>query len=117
MRRAKKEGRWMATAPVGYTNKATEGGDKYIAPKEPEASIIMGFSGIADGHFAADQIRKEATEEVLNAAGLISGLQSEILFIVAKYLFRSLKTKNLFWCRDNMSLLFLNPCFMKFRMY
>src|SRR6202012_356728 len=27
---AKKEGRWMATAPYGYENKSTEGGQKYI---------------------------------------------------------------------------------------
>jgi DNA invertase Pin-like site-specific DNA recombinase len=40
MRRAKKEGRWMATAPIGYINKTTDSGRKYIAPKEPEAGII-----------------------------------------------------------------------------
>ena len=31
MRRAKKEGRWMATTPIGYTNKTDESGRKYIA--------------------------------------------------------------------------------------
>ena len=30
MRRAKKEGRWMATAPIGYINKTSENGKKYI---------------------------------------------------------------------------------------
>jgi site-specific DNA recombinase len=40
MRRARKEGRWMGAAPFGYANKVTEDGKKYIAPKEPEASII-----------------------------------------------------------------------------
>lgn len=40
MRRARKEGRWMGPAPFGYCNKITEMGRKYIAPKEPEASII-----------------------------------------------------------------------------
>src|SRR5665213_815820 len=34
MRRAKKEGRWMATAPIGYKNRITETGSKYIAPVE-----------------------------------------------------------------------------------
>jgi len=38
MRCAKKEGRWMATAPGGYKNRITEDGRKYIAPKEPEAA-------------------------------------------------------------------------------
>jgi site-specific DNA recombinase len=40
MRRARKEGRWMGPAPFGYANKITEEGKKYIAPKEPEASVI-----------------------------------------------------------------------------
>ena len=40
MRRAKKEGRWMGPAPVGYANKITEDGKKFIAPKEPEARLI-----------------------------------------------------------------------------
>ena len=41
MRRAKKEGRWMGTAPVGYGNFITaDGRKKYIAPKEPEAGIM-----------------------------------------------------------------------------
>lgn len=30
MRRAKREGRWMATAPIGYVNRTDEGGRKYI---------------------------------------------------------------------------------------
>ncbi len=40
MRRARKEGRWMGPAPYGYANKITEDGKKYIAPIEPEASVI-----------------------------------------------------------------------------
>ncbi|HEY4062021.1 MAG TPA: recombinase family protein [Puia sp.] len=40
MRRARKEGRWMGPALLGYANKVSEDGKKYIAPKEPEASII-----------------------------------------------------------------------------
>ncbi len=64
MRRAKKEGRWMATAPVGYVNKTDEHGRKYIAPKEPQASVIKwAFKEIANNQFAADQIRKEANKK------------------------------------------------------
>jgi site-specific DNA recombinase len=63
MRRAKKEGRWMATAPVGYCNKSTEEGRKYIAPKEPAASVMKwAFQELAKGVLAADQIRKEANK-------------------------------------------------------
>lgn len=40
MRRAKKEGRYMGTAPLGYVNKITEAGKKYIGPREDEALIL-----------------------------------------------------------------------------
>lgn len=51
IRRAKKEGRWMGPAPVGYANKITEDGRKYIAPREPEAGILKGaFHAMATGH-------------------------------------------------------------------
>lgn len=69
MRRARKEGRWMASAPIGYINKSTEGGRKFITPKEPAASIIRwAFEEIAKGQFAADQIRKEATKKWLKCS-------------------------------------------------
>ena len=40
MRRAMKEGRHMGRAPMGYANKITENGHKYIAIVQPEASIL-----------------------------------------------------------------------------
>jgi site-specific DNA recombinase len=69
MRRAKKEGRWMGTAPVGYTNKAGEDGRKFIAPKEPEASLLKWvFQELANGTLAADQVRKEANKKGLKCS-------------------------------------------------
>jgi site-specific DNA recombinase len=69
MRRAKKEGRWVATAPVGYTNKTDEHGRKYITSKEPEAGILKwAFQELANGHYAADQIRKEANNRGLKCS-------------------------------------------------
>ncbi|WP_394767130.1 recombinase family protein [Ferruginibacter sp.] len=60
MRRAKKEGRWMATAPIGYVNRTDEFGRKYISPKENDCAILKwAFQQIANGIYAADQIRKE----------------------------------------------------------
>ena len=54
----------MGTAPIGYANKTDETGRKYITPEEPEASIIKWvFQELANGHFAADQIRKEVLEK------------------------------------------------------
>jgi site-specific DNA recombinase len=40
MRRAKKEGRWLGQAPMGYLKTHDQNGRKYIEPKEPEASLI-----------------------------------------------------------------------------
>jgi site-specific DNA recombinase len=66
MRRARKEGRYMGLAPIGYINKTDEAGRKYIAPKEPEASIMKwAFQELANGHFAVDQIRREANSRGL----------------------------------------------------
>lgn len=61
MRKAKKEGRWMGQAPVGYANKITEDGKKYIAPKYPEATIMKWvFETLAEGNLNVEQIMKEA---------------------------------------------------------
>jgi site-specific DNA recombinase len=61
MRRAKKEGRWMGRAPVGYVNKITETGKKYIAPKDNQGDIMCwAFNELALGKFNTEQIWKEA---------------------------------------------------------
>lgn len=66
MRRAKKEGRWMSTAPLGYKNCITEDGKKYIAPREPQATLMKWvFNEIAKDNYAADQIRKMANQKGL----------------------------------------------------
>ena len=63
MRRAKKEGRYMGVAPIGYTNKITEDGKKYIAIVESEAALVRwAFEQIADGEYAADHVRKQANK-------------------------------------------------------
>jgi site-specific DNA recombinase len=69
MRRARKEGRWMAGAPIGYINKTAENGTKYIAPKEPHASIMKwAFKEIATGKFSTEQIYKKAKEKGLGCS-------------------------------------------------
>jgi site-specific DNA recombinase len=66
MRRARKEGRYMGVAPIGYNNKTREDGSKYIAPNPEEAPYIQWiFQAIVDGVFAPDQIRKLANEKGL----------------------------------------------------
>ncbi len=63
MRRAKKEGRLMGTAPYGYINRTTEDGKKYVAVKQPEASnIIWAFQEVAKGHIPAEHVRRKMNE-------------------------------------------------------
>lgn len=69
MRRAKKEGRYMGLAPVGYKNRVDEAGNKYIAPKEPDATILQwAFEQIAKGVFNTAQIWKKAKEKGLSCS-------------------------------------------------
>lgn len=64
MRRAKKEGRWMATAPLGYKNKTSESGKKQIVVDETKGALmIWAFNEIAKGILAADQVRKEMNKK------------------------------------------------------
>ncbi len=68
MRRARKEGRYMGLAPIGYVNKTDESGRKYIAPKEPQATILRwSFEQLADGVFNTEQVFKMAKEKGFKA--------------------------------------------------
>ncbi|WP_144915247.1 recombinase family protein [Mucilaginibacter frigoritolerans] len=61
MRRARKEGRWMGQALIGYENRVDERGNKFISPKEPNATIMKWvFEQLATGDFYIDQIWREA---------------------------------------------------------
>lgn len=64
MRRAKKEGRWMGGAPIGYVNRVREDGRKYIAPKPPESEIMQWvFETIADGQLTTEHVLKQARQK------------------------------------------------------
>ena len=68
MRKARKEGRWMCRAPVGYCNKIKEDGRKYISPKEPEASIMKWvFQTVADGQLKTEQVIQQALKKGLKS--------------------------------------------------
>lgn len=59
----------MGVEPIGYMNKITEDGRKYIAIMEPQTSLIRWvFEQIAEGEYAADHIRRQ-----VNAKGLKCG--------------------------------------------
>ena len=67
MRRARKEGRWMGPAPLGYVNKITDDGKKYIAPKEPEAGLLKwAFKTVATGQYTVLEVYKQAKGKGLN---------------------------------------------------
>jgi site-specific DNA recombinase len=64
MRRARKEGRYMGLAPIGYINKTDEAGRKLISPKEPQADILRwAFTQISEGVYNTEQIYKMAKEK------------------------------------------------------
>jgi site-specific DNA recombinase len=66
MRRAKKEGRWMATAPLGYENRISPDGRKYIAPKPLQGDIMKwGFEQLAEGRYSIAQIWRMAKQKGL----------------------------------------------------
>jgi site-specific DNA recombinase len=61
MRRARKAGRCVSTAPKGYINLSHPDGRKYIAPKQPEAALMQWvFAEMATGTFNGEQVRKMA---------------------------------------------------------
>lgn len=69
MRRARKEGRYMGLAPIGYINKVTEDGRKYIAPEEPQATILKwAFIELSKGSFNTEQIWKMARKKGLKCS-------------------------------------------------
>ena len=64
MRRARKEGRYMGQAPVGYVNKITPAGNKYIAVREPYASILKWcFKELAKGMLCVEDIKKAGNQK------------------------------------------------------
>ena len=61
MRRARKSGRCVSTAPKGYINLSHPDGRKYIAPKQPEAELMQWvFTELATGKYNGEQVRKMA---------------------------------------------------------
>ena len=59
MRRAKKEGRYMGTAPLGYSNKITEDNKKYIGIHEVEGPLLKwAFEQIILNNYNTEQIWK-----------------------------------------------------------
>ncbi|MEB0262830.1 recombinase family protein [Mucilaginibacter sp. 5C4] len=57
LRRARKEGRWVSHAPMGYNNRHDVSGKKFIAIDPPQAKIIVwAFKEIAKGIYSIQQV-------------------------------------------------------------
>ncbi len=66
MRRALKEGRYMGLAPIGYVNRITESGRKYIALDQPRARLLkQAFEEVATGIYTVEEVRKRAVRKGL----------------------------------------------------
>jgi len=96
MRRAKKEGRCMGNAPIGYQNKVKEDGRKYICPKKSAAEIMKwAFEELAQRHFNIASLWREARKKGLNCGKNSFGWLCEIPSTVVRFLFPNTKTKRL----------------------
>ncbi len=58
MRRAIKEGRWVASAPKGYDNKRDENNKPVIVPNNDARFIIQAFQGIKSGEISQQDLRR-----------------------------------------------------------
>lgn len=69
MRRAQKEGRYMGVASVGYINRISESGRKYIAIDQPQADLLkQAFEEVATGIYALEEVRKRAVRKGLKCS-------------------------------------------------
>jgi site-specific DNA recombinase len=60
MRRAKKEGRYMGKAPIGYSNKIDSSGRKFIAANDKAPLVVWIFETLATGNFSAESVFTQA---------------------------------------------------------
>ncbi len=63
MRRAMKDGRWVCSAPKGYSNKRDEKNKPIILPNEDAKFIKMAFAELAKGVKPVDHIRRDLVKK------------------------------------------------------
>jgi site-specific DNA recombinase len=67
MRRAKKEGRWMGSAPTGYLNKISEDGRKYISIDPIIGPIVKdALEEISKGNFTVSDVFRKGRKKGLS---------------------------------------------------
>ncbi len=68
MRRAKKEGRWMATAPKGYKNARNEDNRPIIEPSKDASIVRFAFEELAKGVKDIEAIRRMVNQQGLKVS-------------------------------------------------
>jgi site-specific DNA recombinase len=63
MRRATKEGRWMAAAPKGYDNVTDDAGRKKIVPNEDAPIIKWAFETLLTGKYSVAEVRSMCAQK------------------------------------------------------
>lgn len=63
MRRARKEGRWISSAPKGYDNKMDDNGKKIIVPNQYAPILRWAFETLATGQFGVEEVRQKCAEK------------------------------------------------------
>ncbi|MGF6928578.1 site-specific DNA recombinase [Chitinophaga sp. W2I13] len=67
--KAKQEGRWITHPPMGYSYRLFANGQKYIGPKEPEATFVRNaFSLIAQGEQPTCSVFRQMKSEGLKCS-------------------------------------------------
>ncbi|MBN9285302.1 MULTISPECIES: recombinase family protein [unclassified Flavobacterium] len=67
--KAKQEGKWIGKAPLGYQNRQTSNGMKYIALKEPEAKLLKkAFEEVAKNIFSVGDVYSQIVSEGLQCS-------------------------------------------------
>lgn len=67
--KAKQEGKWIGKAPLGYQNRQTSNGMKYIALKEPEAKLLKkAFEEVAKNIFSVGDVYNQIVSEGLQCS-------------------------------------------------
>ncbi len=66
MRRAKKEGRWVSTAPRGYDNITNENNKKVIVPNKEAVIIKWGFETLVKGQHSVEEVRRMCNKQGFN---------------------------------------------------
>jgi site-specific DNA recombinase len=100
MRRAKKEGRFMGKAPIGYMNRTDESGRKYIAPKNRRRIFCDGLLTKLQKEFLIrNRFIKWRSKRGLAAQKVRFGLPCEILCTAVKYLFQNIRMRKPFYKR------------------